>query len=305
MTRRLGFLIMIVVLVGLGAPNRAAADEGARCILYGDSGLCKLWAVVGGSEGPGDGEPGGGRSGNGSGSGLGPCGPRPCVSGYGVWNAARGCYVQPEDPQPPFTELIWEGRTEGVIMRCVISAAISSATTHFWVSSEDPAALPDPRVLAQSALEQMDLRPIRIGSFPHTVDRSPMSLGVVGRNVWMWVDGASASTVGPIVKSASAGGYTVTATALVTQVVWDMGNGDTVACGQGTPYPATTEADPVSPDCGYVYTHDGHYTITATSYWELNWSGIGQSGVIPLELTTSEQLSVAEIQVVNVPVSQD
>ncbi|WP_461109539.1 hypothetical protein [Tessaracoccus terricola] len=105
-------------------------------------------------------------------------------------------------------------------------------------------------------------------------------------------------------KSASAGGYTVSATAQVTQVVWDMGNGDTVSCGAGTPYPATVEEDPPSPDCGYVYTRDGHYTISATSYWEVAWSGIGQSGVIPLELTTNEQLSVAEIQVVNVPVDQ-
>ncbi len=132
-----------------------------------------------------------------------------------------------------------------------------------------------------------------------------MSLGVVGWNVWMWVDGASASTYGPVTKSASAAGYTVTATAQVVEVVWDMGNGDTITCGKGTPYPATTEKDPVSPDCGYLYTHDGRYMITATTRWNITWAGIGQSGVIPMELSASGQLAIAEIQVLNIPVQQN
>lgn len=82
-----------------------------------------------------------------------------------------------------------------------------------------------------------------------------------------------------------------------------MGNGDTVMCGRGTPYPArSSERDPKSPDCGYVYTRDGDYTVSATALWEVSWSGIGQSGVIPMELTSTGHVTIAEIQVVNVPV---
>ncbi|RMB57863.1 hypothetical protein EAX62_15540 [Tessaracoccus antarcticus] len=190
-----------------------------------------------------------------------------------------------------------------MIMECSYPGA-GAAAFQFWVATADAAAAPDPRVLAQTAISRMDLHAIRIGSIPHTVEKSPMSLGVVGWNAWMWVDGASATTYGPVTKSASAGGYTVTATAQVAEVVWNMGNGDTITCGKGTPYPATTEKDPESPDCGYRYTHDGRYTITATTRWNITWVGIGQSGVIPMELSATGVLAIAEIQVLNIPVEQ-
>ena len=188
-------------------------------------------------------------------------------------------------------------------MRCLVSAQLSGEAFYFWAGSGDPEAAPDPRVLALQAVEYMDLSAVRIGSFPWTVEKSAQSMGVVGWNVWLWVDGASASTFGPITRSASAGGYTVTATGRVSRVVWDMGNGDQVTCGRGTPYPRySADRDPKSPDCGYVYMRDGDYTVSATSYWEVSWSGIGQSGVIPMQLTSTGRVTIAEIQVVNVPV---
>ncbi|MCC2592481.1 hypothetical protein LKO27_03470 [Tessaracoccus sp. OS52] len=189
---------------------------------------------------------------------------------------------------------------EWVLMQCTRQSGLET----YYLAERDEPPPPDPGVLAQAAISRMNLSAIRIGSFPHTVDRSPMSLGVVGRNVWMWVDGPSASTFGPITRSVTERGFTVTATASVVEVVWDMGNGDSVNCGGGTPYPASTEDDPASPDCGYLYSSDGHYTLSATAYWEINWVGIGQSGTIPMQLTASEQLSIAEIQVVNIPVRQ-
>ncbi len=144
----------------------------------------------------------------------------------------------------------------------------------------------------------MSLDPITMGIFPKSVADDPDSLGYVGWNTWMWADSPSDQTWGPITASASAGGYTVTATAEVDRVVWDMGNGDTVSCGKGTPWrPRFTNNEP-SPDCGYVYEQPGRYTITATSYWSVNWSGIGETGVIPLELSDTRELVVAEVQVV-------
>ncbi|MCC2594199.1 hypothetical protein LKO27_12355 [Tessaracoccus sp. OS52] len=173
----------------------------------------------------------------------------------------------------------------------------------FWAASADPEEAPDPAVLARTAIETMNLRAISIGSYPHTNERSAESMGVVGWHVWLWVSGASASTFGPITKSASAGGYTVTATAQVTEVVWDMGNGDTVSCGKGTQYTGMGKQNVPSPTCGYLYEKDGYYEISATSHWEITWSGIGQTGTIEMELTSlSEQLSIAEVQVVNIPI---
>ena len=47
-------------------------------------------------------------------------------------------------------------------------------------------------------------------------------------------------TWGPITRTASAGGYTVSATARVDRVVWTMGDGSTNVCRKrGTPYADT------------------------------------------------------------------
>lgn len=152
----------------------------------------------------------------------------------------------------------------------------------------------------------MNMSAIDIGSYPHTTAQSSESIGVVGWNVWMWVEQASDSTFGPITRSASAGGYTVTATARVAEVVWDMGNGDTVTCGKGTKYTGMGTSDVQSPTCGYTYTDDGDYQISATTHWVIDWTGVGQSGTITMDLVTpTEQLTIAEVQVVNVPVGQN
>jgi hypothetical protein len=56
-------------------------------------------------------------------------------------------------------------------------------------------------------------------------------------------------------------------------------------------------ADRSSPACGYRYVQQGERQVEATSYWQVEWSGIGQSGVIPLELTAQTQIVVGELQV--------
>lgn len=72
---------------------------------------------------------------------------------------------------------------------------------------------------------------------------------------------------GPNTKTASAGGYSVTATGRVTRVVWSMSDGQTVACSTpGTSYADSFGVAP-SPDCGYRYSRQGTYTVSATSCW--------------------------------------
>ncbi|MFT3889629.1 MAG: hypothetical protein QM713_15910 [Arachnia sp.] len=78
-----------------------------------------------------------------------------------------------------------------------------------------------------------------------------------------------------------------------------MGNGDTVKCGKGTPWSSARTrggSNVASPDCGYVYEAMGRYTVTATSSWEVVWSGGGQSGTMPLELSRSVPMRVGELQ---------
>ena len=103
------------------------------------------------------------------------------------------------------------------------------AAYDLWSASPPagPAAPPNPRVLAQQAVASMQLRAITIGLVP---EPQPGSVGLVGIPNWMWVDAPSATTWGPITRSASAAGFTVTATAQVQQVDWNMGDGQVVSC---------------------------------------------------------------------------
>lgn len=222
-----------------------------------------------------------------------------CTSDSGTWHAGRMCYVRAQTPAPPFTDAAWAGNTDGVVMRCTSAGNVVAL---YWQASAEAAAaaIPDPARLAQMAVETMDLNPIELGTFPLTTQNAPDHLGYVGWNAWLWAEGVDENMWGPITRSASEAGYTVTATATVSEVVWDMGNGDTVTCDQGTPWRESVSRNEPSPDCGYVYTRDGEYTIAATTFWNIEWSGIGSSGTIEMDLTRSGDVRIAEVQVVNV-----
>ena len=213
----------------------------------------------------------------------------------GTWSNARACYIKAESPPPPLTDAVWSGNTTGSIYRCSSSGIWSGPGSYLFWADSAPGLIPDPRVLALQAVTQMRLRAVEIGMAP---DPSPGSVGLVGLPIWLWVASPDQSTWGPNTKTASAGGYSVTATGKVTQVVWSMGDGATVACtSTGTTY-ADSFGVSSSPDCGYRYTKQGTYTVTATSYWTINWSGIGESGVINQTYTSSVVVTIGELQTV-------
>ena len=222
--------------------------------------------------------------------------PMPCQDPQlGWWSDSKGCYVQLSNPQPPATALAWAGHTDGAIYDCALprSGVFGGLQYMFW-SATAPAG-PDPRVLAQQAIASMNLRPISIGIVPE--DR-PGSVGLVGMPVWLWAASPDAQSWGPITRSASASGVTVTATAKVQRVRWQMGDGAVVVCtGPGTEYQDRFgKAD--SPTCGYTYRKQGTYTVRAESQWSVVWSGMGASGTIPVLLTDSTTITIGELQVI-------
>ena len=76
-----------------------------------------------------------------------------------------------------------------------------------------------------------------------------------------------------------------------------MGDGTTVTCTRrGTPY-ADSFGKRASPDCGHTYIQQGTYTVRATSYWRVAWTGIGQNGTIPLDFTRTAVITMGEAQV--------
>ncbi len=150
--------------------------------------------------------------------------------------------------------------------------------------------------MAQTIVTQMNLRAFSIGMVP---EEGPDIMGVVGVPAWLWVADPGEQTFGPMVRSASTGGTSVTATAKVDKIVWEMGDGGAVTCTTaGTPF-TDGHGGQKSPDCGYTYSTQGVYTIRATSYWNVAWtSNSGVTGNIPLSFTSSRTLTVGELQVV-------
>lgn len=119
-------------------------------------------------------------------------------------------------------------------------------------------------------------------------------MGYVGVPTWLWVADPGRLTWGP--ASISAGG--VTLTARVESMSWSMGNGSSVECATaGTAWRRGMGAGP-SPTCGYLYTKQGRYVVTATAHWVARWSGYGRSGAIPLTLSQERTLEIGEIQVI-------
>lgn len=140
----------------------------------------------------------------------------------------------------------------------------------------------------------MQLRPVTIGIVP---EDKPDSVGIIGLPVWLWVADRGPQVTGPITRSASLDGYSVTATAVLNEVVWDLGDGTTARCGLGTPYADVYGKRP-SPTCGHVYQKQGEYTVQATSVWVVSWSGIGDSDSFVMRMSSSTRIVEAELQVV-------
>ena len=136
----------------------------------------------------------------------------------------------------------------------------------------------------------MRLRAVGVGLTPPAESGS---YTLVGIPTWLWVAHPSATTWGPKSATATSGQVSVTATARVASVSWELGDGTVVECGQGTAYQAAYDDQP-SPTCGHQYRKPGKYNISATSHWVVDWSGAGQTGVITFDLQEHASVWVRE-----------
>ncbi|WP_214406238.1 hypothetical protein [Pseudonocardia lacus] len=164
-----------------------------------------------------------------------------------------------------------------------------------------PPAGPPPAVLAQQAIELLDLQGPQIRT-------SATESAFIGVPLWLWAEPGT-TTTGPVSATATAGAARVTATGRVIAIEWQLGPpGATVICdGPGTPW--TGQQGP-SPDCGYTYqqrslpdrtTGTGRWTITATSVWQVTWTGTSAgtpvSGAEDVRVSSETSLAVGEVQV--------
>ncbi|MCX4673650.1 ATP/GTP-binding protein [Streptomyces sp. NBC_01381] len=227
-------------------------------------------------------------------------------------NIPGPCVVTKMDPQPPAGSAAWDGHdpSEGAIYTrtCPASLAagnvlggLAGAPQTFW-AAQPPVAKVDPAQLAQEAVDKMTLLGPDIDINP-----KPGGKGLTGMPVWMAAD-QSQTTWGPNSASASAGGITVTATAKVSKVVWDMGDGKKIPCvTAGTPYKKSFGMRK-SPDCGHIYTQTsreepgGKFGVTATATWSIDWQvngGGGETGELTEIRQSQVALTIIESQAVN------
>lgn len=243
----------------------------------------------------------------------------PCSDDGGWWSNERQCYWKLADPQNPAPT----GRDAGIgawyycdPLEVCMDARCFGVTV--WLTTPPPGIdRYTPEQAAGALARTFVLNPISIGMAPeqkvHTDDpagTAPYRRTWVGIPVWLWVDQPGESTWGPISRSATYGGVTVTGTARVQSLTWSSGDGQTISCGAGTPFDAAAMANQAavdSPTCGFRYqrqSNGGTFTLSATSTWAVEWTGGGQSGRIAMPTTsTSTTVRVGELQSVNV--SQD
>jgi hypothetical protein len=222
-----------------------------------------------------------------------------CTSDLGNWSNSQQCYMQNLTPQPAYSDPAWKGHTDGRIWACVREQGYDEGkhlvTKWVWLPGAPDTVVVDPVTLAYQAIAEMKLAAPLVRTAPGVGE-----VGLVNMPVWLWV-GKTDNTWGPIERSASVPGLSVTATAHVTAVDWSLGDGNTVRCaGAGTPYDKAIGVKD-SPDCGHRYKKTSsqfpkcQYPVTATAQWTITWqSTMGDTGEINLTQQAATQLRIGE-----------
>ncbi|MFG2299175.1 hypothetical protein [Streptomyces sp. NPDC048603] len=227
----------------------------------------------------------------------------------GRFNPADSCYWRLMNPPPALPPGFDTGAPPGwkpgdgggalYLVTCPRAGDVRGGIR--WSATGPQGGGVDVQALARQAMERLRLEGPDIGIAPR-----PEGKGLVGMPVYMWNKPGPTRT-GPATASASAGSVTVTATARVRNVVWSMGDGTTVTCtAPGIPY-RPEFGKQKSPDCGHMYQRTstdhpgGRYPVTATTTWDIEWSGAGQTGTLTTTRQSSTSLAIGELQVLNVP----
>jgi len=300
-----GILAALMLVVAAAATSDASPGGGVTCMDQGD--VCFVTAANAGTEGASNTSTGGGSTSDPAARVCrvpGSARVVPCQDDlFGWFSNQDGCYYRALTQQPAPDNSIWQQYPAGgtVYQReCMLPGGGSSNSG--WVVLPNPpagfgAVSVTPADLAVEAVEMLELRGPAIGIAP-----PPGSTGLVGLPVWLWTE-VTPSTWGPASATASVPGLSVTATARATRMVWDMGDGTKVTCRTpGTPY-STSYGGVPSPTCGHLYTRpsagqpDDAYPVTATTTWEVSWSGGGASGVITVTRSSSTSVRIGELQV--------
>lgn len=290
-----GAVALLVAALVIVLPATEAHAAGAVCDLQ--TGECTVIVTDSPTTGPG-----GGGSTPGKDACLRDDAPVPCTSTGGTWSNALQCYLKLADPQPPASDPVWGGHSDGAMYWCSTSFGLAPVSRLVWLAT--PPSGPTPEELARRALNSLTVpRPL--------MRRSPIESNADGGvpytwvNLWTWV-WTEPQTWSPMSARAAAG--TVWAEVEVTpaQMRFAPGDGSTgVVCpGPGRPWQeADGNAAPSAGGCGYRYKHVAAAPVTATLSieWQVTWRGSGGTGgTLPAITTQASSLFVVQqVQVVS------
>lgn len=230
-----------------------------------------------------------------------------CGSPSGYWSNNRQCYVHMADYPWPTRPGSYD--QDAGYYKCIEPVQFGAGVvTYFWSNTVPPGLqVYTPGMAARKLIETFAIRGVDIGMAPEANPQWGHRRSYVGVPVWLWVENPQPLTWGPYTETATLGGQTITATAQVSSIRWDMGDGGARVCGGvGTPY-STGFGIQDSPTCGYRYTTTSEnrpgdrFTVTATTQWVVTWTSLaGPGGTINLTAQNAEALEINELQTVNV-----
>ncbi|MGL5826815.1 MAG: hypothetical protein ACRCYU_18690 [Nocardioides sp.] len=199
-------------------------------------------------------------------SGLSPDG---SAGGTGTWSNAQQCYVGDAlDPQPdpPGGQTAADGT-----WRACYGPPQAPGFQWEWIANGEDTP-PDPRVLAQQALDAMPL----VKPTVHMAPQPPL-MTYVGLETWLWmVENEWRDVTG----SATAGATTVSVLAKPVRATWDLTTGTKECFSAGRAWVEGMSSS-AQTDCSYTFQQvsdfepDRSYPVTAVITYQVDWTCSG------------------------------
>lgn len=201
------------------------------------------------------------------------------------------CVVTPIAPQPPLTDPVWQGNSDGAIYvrSCPMTKDRLPALNVYWAPGPTANALVtiDPIVLAEQAKNALRLPKPNLA-------RSPAGSAWVNEYTWVWLESAW--------KQKSTTARAGTAWATVTARPRDMqifAARQHVTCSSsGRPWtPADGGRKPTDGGCGLMFTKSGtRINLNVTVPYDVTWVGAGGAGgdLGVMTTTADQQVTVLE-----------
>jgi hypothetical protein len=210
------------------------------------------------------------------------------------------------DPQPPRSDPIWQGHTDGAIYTgagwCKDGMMFLGPWIRWLPGAPAPPAVSAAELARQAFAALTIPKPVMRRSPDEGNSDAGMPYTWVNLWTWYWTTPPSWRTLS---KTASLGGIWATVTVRPTELVFNPGNGEAPTACPG-PGRAWTEADgnssPSGGGCGYRYTRvSNSLTATLSTHWDASWAAsTGETGTLPVAATrTASTFKVQQIQVVN------